>query len=98
MRHEHFRPGLRLNEPVPSDGDAVHHGRFSTLAFLPSLKIHGAGKRSKHYELGKGNACSLRQRGRRVERIPVVGRKTKDKRSQHMNTMLAKFLQLLDEP
>ncbi len=59
-----------LDEPTPSDRNAVH-GQRVPVSF-PSLKIDSAGNRSERYERREGDPCCLGQRDRGIESVLAV--------------------------
>src|ERR1017187_4780604 len=56
MRRKHLGPDFDRDQPIASDGHIADQRGVGILFFLPSRKVHGAGKRRHHDELGEGDA------------------------------------------
>ena len=67
------------------------------MRFFPFLKIHGSGERRHHDKLREGHIRLLCQIGGRLKGIRGVGRKAENKRTQHVNIVVPKRLELAHE-
>src|SRR5438874_8312698 len=96
MRHKHFRPHLRRNEPIPREREALHTC-ILRLCFLPLFKIHSSWKRCKHHELSKGQTRPMREIESCFECLLPVRKKSKNKGTQNMYAVVSELLQTADQ-
>jgi hypothetical protein len=83
-----------MNQPVPSDWNAVDFRRVIAQALLPAFKVNRAAERGEHYKLGKGNTGTLCQFLGSLEGIWTVGRES----AENMHTVFLKLPKSLHQP
>src|ERR1700748_3123303 len=97
MGRKHFGTNSRRNEPVPRNWSIFYHLGVCGLFLLPASEIDCAGKWCHHDKLRKCHSRLESEFDRSTEGTRFIRRKTEDERTQYVNTMLAKRLQLLDK-